>query len=116
MLLANDNCSAIIIIREFSVIQIQSYCFLSDKTTFLSRIQINIVRHTQPVASFVCGLLEAGGEGEAGTAGTQHGGERQGGGIGTGGGFFACNAACRVAVKEADELVDRVNKKSHNIA
>lgn len=76
MLLANDNWSAIIIIRKFSVIQIQSYCFLSDKTTFLSRIQINIrPRHTHPVASFVCGLLEAGGEGEAGAARAQHWGE-----------------------------------------
>lgn len=53
MLLANDNCSAIIIIREFSVIQIQSYCFLSDKTTFLSRIQINI-RQTYSARCIIC--------------------------------------------------------------
>lgn len=53
MLLANDNWSAIIIIREFSVIQIQSYCFLSDKTTFLSRIQINI-RQTYSARCIIC--------------------------------------------------------------
>lgn len=53
MLLANDNWSAIIIIREFSVIQIQSYCFLSDKTTFLSRIQINI-RQTYSAHCIIC--------------------------------------------------------------
>lgn len=53
MLFANDNWSVIIIIREFSVIQIQSYCFLSDKTTFLSRIQINI-RQTYSARCIIC--------------------------------------------------------------
>ena len=64
----------------------------------------------------MCGLLEAGGEGEAGAARAQHWGECQCGGGSASGGLFACNATRRVAVKEADELVDRVNKKSHDIA
>ena len=62
------------------------------------------------------GGLEAGGEGEAGAAGAQHGGDRQRGGVGTGGGFFASNAARRVAVKESDEFVDRINKKCYDIS
>lgn len=64
----------------------------------------------------VDGDLEAGGEGEAGATGAQHWGERQRGGVGTGGGFFASNAARRVAVKEADKFVDRIDQKCYDIA